>query len=431
MNTKIKNFGPCHLTTPTDYRNYVPKDACILFKTNYKNTENFFENKNEKIFFEQAGPREKIFFDSESVHAGIVTCGGLCPGINNVIRGLVLELYFGYKTRKISGFRYGFRGVTTDGVREYPPIDLDRNKVSGISDVGGSFLGTSRGNVPAKEIVDLLLEKQINMLFCIGGDGTLRGAKTIVDEIEKRKEKISIICIPKTIDNDINYVQRSFGFSTACTKAREIIDCAHVEACGHINGIGLVKLMGRYSGSITVHSSLSSRKVNFALIPEVDFNLEGKGGFLEILKERIIKRNHAVIIVAEGAGQKFLTTEDLTVERDASGNLKLKDIGIFLKNKIMEYFQQEQIHVSLKYIDPSYIIRSIPASAEDSIFCGFLAQNAVHAAMTGKTDMVVGYWNDHFTHLPISLAMEQRKIIQPTKSRVWRSLIASTGQSIK
>ena len=431
MNTEIKNFGTCHLTTPTDYRNYVPKDARILFKANFSSSKEFFEKEKENIFFEQAGPREKIFFDSESVHAGIVTCGGLCPGINNVIRGLVLELYFGYKTRKISGFRYGFRGVTKDGIREYPPIELDRNRVSGISDAGGSFLGTSRGNVPVEEIVDLLLEKQINMLFCIGGDGTLRGAKAIADEIEKRKEKISIIGIPKTIDNDINYIQRSFGFYTACTKAREAIDCAHVEACGHINGIGLVKLMGRHAGFITVHASLASRRVNFALIPEIDFELEGEGGFLENLKERILKRKHAVVIVAEGAGQKFLTKEDLTIERDKSGNLKLKDIGVFLKSKIIQYFQQEEIPINLKYIDPSYIIRSVVANAEDSIFCGFLAQNAVHAAMTGKTDMVVGYWNDHFTHLPISLAIAKRKLIKTKKSRIWRSLIASTGQSIK
>ena len=428
MNTKITNFGTCHFTTPTRYTSYIEPNAFILFKTNFNDYNAFQETSKGEIFFEQAGPREKIFFDSENVNAGIVTCGGLCPGINNVIRGLVMELHFGYKAKRIFGFRYGFYGITQDGMREYNPIELDTNIVSSISSLGGSILGTSRGSAPVNEIVDTLVQKKINMLFCIGGDGTLRGAKSIVEEIAKRKEKISIICVPKTIDNDINYVQKSFGFSTAFAKAGEIIECAHVEASGQLNGIGLVKIMGRHSGFVTVNAALASRKANFVLIPELNFDLYGKGAFLENLKERLLKKKHAVIIVAEGTGQNFFDEKN-NKETDASGNIKLKDIGIFLKEEINNYFKEQKIDINLKYIDPSYIIRSIPANAEDSVFCGFLAQNAVHAAMTGRTDMVVGYWNNYFTHLPISIAIEERKVIQPEKSTVWRSLMGSTGQN--
>lgn len=237
--------------------------------------------------------------------------------------------------------------------------------------------------------------------------------------------EISVIGIPKTIDNDINYVQKTFGFSTAFSKAMEAVECGHVEAKGAPNGIGLVKLMGRHSGFIAVNAALASKNVNYCLIPEVNFDLYGNGAFLDDLKKRIQKKGHAVIIVAEGAGQKFF---DSTEERDPSGNLKLGDIGLFLKDTMTEFFKKENIPVNIKYIDPSYIIRSIPANAEDSVFCGFLAQNAVHAAMAGKTDMVVGMWNNVFIHLPISLAIQERKVLQPDKSTLWRSLLASTGQ---
>lgn len=424
METEIKNFGECTIPSPADYEYYTSDSSRLLFKTVFQSQEDWNSYvKNGPDFFEQAGPREKIFFHPKEVTAGIVTCGGLCPGINDVIRGVVMELYYRYGVSRILGFPYGYQGL----VKKYShkPIELTPEKVAHIVEEGGSMLASSRGNQSASEMVDYLSLYGVKMLFCIGGDGTLRGAREIVDEIAKRKEEISVIGIPKTIDNDINYVQKTFGFSTAFSKAMEAVECAHVEAKGAPNGIGLVKLMGRHSGFIAVNAALASRNVNYCLIPEVNFDLNGNGAFLDDLKKRIQKKGHAVIIVAEGAGQKFF---DVTEERDASGNLKLGDIGVFLKNTMGEFFKKENIPVNIKYIDPSYIIRSIPANAEDSVFCGFLAQNAVHAAMAGKTDMVVGMWNNVFTHLPISVAIQERKVLQPDRSTLWRSLLASTGQ---
>lgn len=423
MDTRIENFGECNLQSPAGYDYWTKDGSMVVIQTIFETKEALREHMQDPLCFEQAGPREKIFYDPSTVTAGIVTCGGLCPGINDVIRSLVMELHYRYKVTRILGFPFGYEGLVKK--LGHRPIELFPDKVAQIMDQGGSILSSSRGDQSVTDIVDTLALYGVKMLFCIGGDGTLRGAQAITAEIKRRKEEISVIGIPKTIDNDINYVQKTFGFSTAFSKAVEAVNCAHVEAKGAPNGIGLVKLMGRHSGFIAVNAALASKNVNFVLIPEKNFDLEGKGAFLEVLKERIKNRGHAVIIVAEGAGQKFF---DESNERDPSGNKKLSDIGTFMKDKINSYFKKENIKVNLKYIDPSYIIRSVPANEDDSVFCGFLAQNAVHAAMCGKTNMVVGIWNNVFTHIPIQVAISERKVLRPEKSTLWRALVASTGQ---
>ncbi|MDZ4726454.1 MAG: ATP-dependent 6-phosphofructokinase [Leptospira sp.] len=422
--TLVENFGECNYPNPANYENWTDENSVVLFQTIFSGPEDALKTvQTNPVFFEQAGPREKIYFNPLDVTAGIVTCGGLCPGINDVIRALVMELHYRYKVPRILGFPFGYEGmVKKSGHR---PVELTPDKVAHIMNFGGSILGSSRGNQTTTDMVDTLCLYGVKMLFCIGGDGTLRGAQAIQDEVKRRKEDIAIVGIPKTIDNDINYVQKTFGFSTAFSKAVEAVNCAHEEAKGAPFGIGLVKLMGRHSGFIAVNAALASKNVNFVLIPESDFDLEGKGGFLEVLKERIKRRGHSVIIVAEGAGQKYFEDKG---EKDQSGNKKLADIGIFMKDKITEYLKKEGIPANLKYIDPSYIIRSVPANAEDSVFCGFLAQNAVHAAFAGKTGCVVGIWNNVFTVMPISLAIAERKVLRPEKSTLWRALLASTGQ---
>lgn len=424
MKTEVETLGECKVDNPADYEFYTGKEAIVLYDTIYNSPDEIpLRLAQGPMYFEQAGPQEKIFFDPSQVVAGIVSCGGLCPGINDVIRSIVMELHYRYKVPRILGFTYGYEGL----VRRYNhmPVPLYPENVAESYMYGGSLLSSSRGAQNPAEMVDYLSTLGIKILFCIGGDGTLRGAQAIHEEIKKRGIKISVIGIPKTIDNDINMIQKTFGFSTAFAKAVDAIAGAHVEAKGAMNGIGLVKLMGRHSGFIAVNAALASKTANFILIPEQDFDLEGKGAFLECLKERIVARKHAVVVVAEGAGQKFFEQSD---ETDPSGNQRLKDIGIYLKQNIIDYFAREEIPISLKYIDPSYIIRSVPANAEDAVFCSFLAQNAVHAGMAGKTAMVVGMWNNIFTHIPINLAVAERKILRPQKSALWRAALASTGQ---
>jgi 6-phosphofructokinase 1 len=424
MNTKVETLGECKIPNPAGYEFYTKPNAIVLYDTILDSPDEIQSKIGEKTYyFEQSGPLEKIFFEPNKVVAGIVTCGGLCPGINDVIRAIVMELHYRYRVRRILGFRYGYEGLVKKF--NHAPIPLYPETVAEINRDGGSILSSSRGNQNPEEMVDYLCALGVNILFCIGGDGTLRGANAIHEEIKKRGVKISVIGIPKTIDNDINLIHKTFGFSTAFSEAVDAIVCAHVEAKGAKNGLGLVKLMGRHSGFIAANAVLASKVVNFVLIPEQDFDLEGEGAFLPCLKDRILQREHAVVVVAEGAGQKFFTD---TNETDLSGNKKLKDIGLFLKDEIISYFKRENLPLTLKYIDPSYIIRSVPSNAEDSVFCSFLAQNAVHAGMAGKTGMVVGMWNNVFTNLPISLAVEKRKVLQPEKSALWRSVLGSTGQ---
>jgi 6-phosphofructokinase 1 len=297
--------------------------------------------------------------------------------------------------------------------------------VSEIHQFGGTILGSSRGDQSVEELVDSLERLNMNLLFCIGGDGTLRGAHAVYEEIKKRSLKISIVGIPKTIDNDISMVSRSFGFETAVAVATEVIRSAHTEALGAPWGVGLVKLMGRDSGFIAATAALARGDANFVLIPEVDFDVEGRGGLLDKLQDRLRARGHAVLVVAEGAGQKFFETE--AIIKDASGNTLHKDIGQFLADRIKKFFQDINQELNLKYIDPSYIIRSAPANSSDQVFCSFLGQKAVHAAMAGKTDLLIGQWNDHFVHVPIALAIAERKKVDPM-GELWNSVLERTGQ---
>lgn len=405
--------------------NYIEEGERILFDANLKNLQECKEKGEQPISFEKVGPLEHIFFDPGKTKVGIVTCGGLCPGLNNVIRGLVMELYYRYSVKRVFGFKYGYEGLSPDFGHEY--IELNPKTIENIHTLGGTILGSSRGQQDITKIVDNLDIMNINILFTIGGDGTLRGAHAISEEIKKRNLKISVIGIPKTIDNDINYIDKTFGFETAVSIASEIIKNAHNEAKGVYNGIAIVKLMGRESGFIAATAALATQEANFVIIPEMVFAMHGKNGFLNILKQRVLESKHALIIVGEGAGQFMFEEESL--ETDMSGNKKFKDIGIYLKNAIHEEFTKQNIIHTIKYIDPSYIIRSAPANPSDSKFCIQLAQHAVHAAMAGKTDAVVGYWNQNFTILPITAAVKERKHID-IEGELWWSVLETTGQPI-
>jgi|UniRef100_A0A7C5EM01 6-phosphofructokinase 1 len=377
----------------------------------------------EPLTFELAGPRAKIYFDPSKVHCAIATCGGLCPGTNDVIRAIVLELHYLYKVRHIYGVRYGFQGFIPKYGHDL--IRLTPEEVVNIHNYGGTILSSSRGPQDIGEIVDALDRLNISILFLIGGDGTLRAANLICEEIAARDLRKSVIVIPKTIDNDIPLVSRSFGFDTAVEMATEAIRAAHTEALGAPNGVGLVKLMGRYAGFVAANAALALREANFVLIPESDFDLEGEHGLLAALERRLDERGHAVILVAEGAGQKFFKQEDLP--RDPSGNIKPGDIGQFLAERIKEYFAARKKELNLKYIDPSYMIRSMPANYNDRIYCGFLGQNAVHAGMAGKTAMLVSRWHGHYVHVPIKAAVGKSKEVD-LDSPLWRSVLESTGQ---
>lgn len=374
--------------------------------------------------FELAGPRRRLFFDPATTRCGIVTCGGLCPGLNNVIRSITLTLRHGYGVRKVFGFRYGYLGLTPD--RPVEPRELTPELVESIHEQGGTLLGSSRGQQDLGEMVDTLEEHGIDILFTVGGDGTLAGASALAAEVAHRSAAIAVVGVPKTIDNDIAWIERSFGFATAVEEASKVILAAHAEARGAWNGIGLVKLMGRHSGFIAAHATLSSSDVNFCLIPEAPFVLEGENGFLATLERRLAKRHHAVVVVAEGAAQDLLR-DPRRSGHDRSGNVRLGDIGVFLRDAMKRYFAHRSLDVTIKYIDPSYTIRSLPANSLDAEYCQMLGQHAVHAAMTGRTNLLVGYWNRHYTHVPIPLVVGRRKRLD-LEGEIWPRVLGATGQ---
>lgn len=373
--------------------------------------------------FEMAGPRNQIYFDPSKLRCAVVTCGGLCPGLNDVIRSIVLSLYHGYGVRNIFGIRYGLQGFIPKYGHDI--MDLKPESVANLLEMGGSILGSSRGPQSVDDILDSLERMNVGLLFMVGGDGTLIAATRIADALEKRGLKIGVVCIPKTIDNDIHMVARSFGFDTAVDVATQAIRGAHNESEGYPNGIGLIKLMGRHSGFIAATAALAQQDVNFVLIPEVDFDLEGPHGFFNALEERLKLRGHGVIVVAEGAGQKFF--DGMEDELDESGNVRLKDIGPFLKDAILAYFQKKGQKVTIKYIDPSYMIRSLPANANDHVFCSFLGRDAVHAGMAGKTRLLIGFWNNNLVHVPLSASAGKRKQVDK-HGKLWNSVLEATGQ---
>ena len=410
-------------STPDDeVADFVPDDARVMLQVETTASAAL----EPPVLFEKAGPRSRIYFDPSRSRAGIVTCGGLSPGINNVVRAMVLELYYKYGVKDILGYRYGFEGLSPKVGMQ--PMQLGPDEVRSVHTAGGSFLGLSRGKQEVKLMVDTLVRDRVDMLFVIGGDGSLRGAQAIHAELLRRGVKKTVLGVPKTIDNDVAYVDKTFGFDTAVEIARMAIDGAHAEAVSARNGVAIVKLMGRESGFVAAAATTASAEVNFCLVPEVRFELEGPGGLLMALQKRLNERGHAVIVVAEGCGASLV---DGNVERDASGNVRYAsadaDIGPSLRDAIIGHFKRVSLPITVKYIDPSYMIRSVPANAGDSIFCDALARQAVHAAMAGKTGIAIGRWHGVFTHVPLGITTSYRKRIEPDRT-TWLAVTETTGQ---
>jgi 6-phosphofructokinase 1 len=420
----IQNLGECTIPSPVTVSYFTADVKRILFNIYLQQYNRFHSLDGNLLSVEVAGPRERIFFDPSKTKAAIVTCGGLCPGINDVIRAVVMELYHRYGVRNIVGLKYGFQGLISK--YKHPMIELTPGCVMDINTLGGSILSSSRGRQDIGEMVNALKRMNIDLLFCIGGDGTMRATETITQEITGRGQNIAVIGIPKTIDNDLNLIQKTFGFDTAISESVKAIQCAHVEAKGAPNGIGLVKIMGRQSGHIAAGAALAQTDVNFVLIPEVPFDMKGGKGLLRAVEERLRERAHCVILVAEGAGQEHLRKAGQPMETDASGNPRLLDIGLFLRNALNEYFEQIGMEANLKYIDPSYTIRSVRANASDSMYCGALGQYAVHAGMAGKTGMLVGLMKDEYVHLPLSMVSSGTKV--DPGGNVWMRVLETTGQ---
>lgn len=416
----IDSLGmPTHMTPIKNRRQCVGDNTWVRHVVEVRDGS----TPDEEFLFLKAGPREKIFFNPSECRAAIVTCGGLAPGLNTVIRSIVVELHYHYGVSEIWGVPKGYAGLNpASGLK---PMVLTPDLVDDIHTEGGTILGSSRGWQDSGVMLDYMADQGINQLYTIGGDGTQRAATEMAHMARERGLNIAIIGVPKTIDNDVYYCDRTFGYLTAIDAARDVLEIAHVEAKGVDRGIGLVKLMGRDAGFIACGATVSSQKVNFTLIPELPFLLEGPDGFLAELERRMDRRDHALIVVAEGAGQEHFADQNLG--EDASGNRRYGDIGYLLRDRIKAYFNEIGKPVEVKYINPSYIVRGIPANSEDGVLCDQLARNAVHAAMAGKTSCMVSFMNNRMVYVPLSMATGRKKRVDLT-GPIWQAVLASTGQ---
>lgn len=433
---EISTLGPARITSPMapllDARrtteHYVDERDRVLLDDTLAGITARGVPASQLPSLEPCGPRREIFFDPAKTRAAIVTCGGLCPGLNDVIAGLVRTLTYHYRVRRIVGIRNGYQGFIAGYGHDV--VDLTPESIRDISTDGGTVLGTSRGPQDCDEIVDCLERLHVNILFVVGGDGSMRGAMQIAQMVAARGLLIAVVGIPKTIDNDIPYIDQSFGFQTAFGHASDAIRAAQVEAKSTANGVGLVKLMGRHSGFIACYAALARSGADVVLIPEVPFALDGDQGLLAHLRRRVEERGHAVVVAAEGAGQDLLDGHAGEGGRDASGNAKLQDIGPYLRRRIADHFSDAGVETSIRYIDPSYAIRSVPANPYDSVYCVRLSQAAVHAAMSGRTEMVVGRYRRRFVHIPMAVAVSRRNQVDP-HGDLWMAVLQSTGQPVR
>jgi 6-phosphofructokinase 1 len=423
----VTTLGECRIPSPLDFDSPSHPNASHFqsdsIRIRMDVTLKPDSETDELLSLEEAGPREKIFFEPSETTAAVVTCGGLSPGLNNVIRSVFYQLSENYGVRRVLGIRNGYLGMNPASGLE--SVTLTKELVEPIDKLGGTFLGSSRGPQDPAVMADFLQAANIDILLCLGGDGTQRGAHALDEELRRRGARVAIVGIPKTIDNDVPFVQLSFGYITALEKAAEVLRCAHVEARGAVNGIALVKLMGRHAGFIAAGASVVSQEVDFVLVPEIPFPLDGEHGFLSALEQRMRDRAHAVVVVAEGAGQHVLNEVDEC--RDASGNLLHQDIGEFLRERIKTHFNERGYPIALKYLDPSYHIRSVPADVYDRFLCDQMGRHAVHAAMAGKTGMLIGFEHSRYINVPIPAVVSQTKTMDVSED-LWRAVLESTSQ---
>uniref|UniRef100_A0A7S3JRG8 Phosphofructokinase domain-containing protein n=1 Tax=Aureoumbra lagunensis TaxID=44058 RepID=A0A7S3JRG8_9STRA len=407
-------------TVSFGYVKYISEDECVLGDIVLK------ESANEKQLkaYVRAGPRAELFFNPKKARVAIVSCGGLCPGMNSIIKNLVTILYQGYGVSKVYGIQGGYRGFTSKDWDE--PLELDNDAVEYMHHIGGTVLGTSRGGFDIEKIVSWLQVHHVDQLYVIGGDGTHRGAYKISEECHNRGLRISVAGIPKTIDNDIGLIDRSFGFMTAVSEATRAIAAARVEAtCNKPNGIGIVKLMGRSAGFLAAYATLASQDVDLCLVPEIPIVLHGPHGILSHIDHVLEQKGHAVIVVAEGAGEELLGESTQT---DAGGNRLLPPIGEFLTKQIKQHFQESNREATVKYIDPSYMVRSVPADASDSYMCMTLAHAAAHGCMAGFTGFTVGLINNRTVMVPIPALAKSSPRSMNANGRTWERVQAITGQ---
>lgn len=428
----VRGCGECgaglafaHLMPPTRCpQNFIKEDNIIIADIVRKASHEPVSRA-----YVRAGPRRALFFEPTAVTAAIVTCGGLCPGLNNIIREVTRTLLLDYGASRVLGITDGFNGFDAAA---HPPTELTLASVERIHDAGGTVLGSARGGFNLAAIEAFVDKYSVQCLFIVGGDGTHRGAVKIARWAADAGRPLAVVGIPKTIDNDVSLVDRSFGFTTAVGEAVKAIKAAVVEARSAPHCVGLVKLMGRHAGFIAAHATLASGDVDACLVPEVTTPLHGQDGLIPHLHAVIQRKGHAVVVVAEGAGTEYMPPEVDEQGKpavDAGGNAKLPPVGPWLRDTLArELGALLGEKPPVKLIDPSYVIRSVPANASDALYCLLLGQNAVHGAMAGLTGFSVGLYNNRTVYIPMQVLVDNSPRVMDPLGRTWERVLGVTGQ---
>ena len=366
--------------------------------------------------FNPGGPREKLYFEPSTVTAAIVTCGGLCPGLNNVVRALVLQLANAYGVKSILGFRNGYSGLTDTSA----PLALTPELVRDIHNRGGTILGTSRGGQEPAAMVDTLARHRVDMLFVIGGDGSLRGA-----------QKIAAKPPPATAARR--------GGHPEDHRQRHSVDRPELRLPDRVRPRRRVDPRRAHRGRVhrrrrgTGQADGPAQRLHRLLCDTRQPRSRLRPDPRSLLPARQLPALPAQARRSAGARSRGRRrgrragAVPRSAETDASGNARLGDIGALLRERVTAHFAQHGTPLSLRYVDPGYAIRSVPANAFDAVYCARLAQAAVHAGMAGFTSMVVARWHGRFIHLPIALATATRNQVDP-HGDLWMSVLEATGQ---
>lgn len=440
----------------------------------------------EKLSLPEAGPREKLYFPQKRqrpLNVGIVVSGGIAPGINSVIDGIVQRhKLYSIEHRydiEIVGFNDGFYSFfNKNKITLYKKINnqikVNENTAEFAND-GGSFLKTSRyeeitGNdiELMNELVDKIYNEDIDILYIIGGDGSMRAANAIWEHAQlktffnKYRYKLSVIGVPKTMDNDILWIWQTFGFLSAVEKAREVIEQISVEIKSNPR-IGIVQLFGSDSGFVVSHAVLASKSgvCDLALIPEYKFKLSDVGDFLV---EKFIKKRDesfipkALIVMSETAipddAKDFVKYAQLSTDEEKAlfaylesegfshqiheRNDYLRSAGLkIVKAGLEEYFKRKKDKHNEDLIawdrirfftnEPRHVLRAIRPSCSDVIFAQRIGTLAVDNALAGYTNFMISQWLTEYVLVPLPLVILGKKRI-PTTGIFWKSVLAKTNQ---
>ena len=330
------------------------------------------------------------------MHIGVLTGGGDCPGLNAVIRAVVRkgEKEYGHT---FVGFRDGWRGPL-----EGLTMELNIAATRGILPRGGTILGSSRTN-PFKidggvEKIKANLEKMgVDALIAIGGEDTL-GVATKLDSLG-----VKVIGVPKTIDNDLNNTDYTFGFDTSVNIAVDAIDRLHTTAESHHRAL-IVEVMGRHAGWIALHSGIAGG-ASCILSPEVKFSVDK---VCEWVESRFKQSYAPIIVVAEGAIPQDgdMVTKDQTL--DSFGHVKLSGIGDWLAKQIEERTGKEARTSVLGHIQ-----RGGSPTAFDRVLATRFGLHAITAASEGDWGKMVALHGTDIKRVPLASATTQLKLVNP------------------